>query len=40
MCDALKKYKEARLQADAEIILDFLSRTGIPKDSVKEHEVE
>jgi len=40
MCDALKKYKEARLQADAEIILDFLSRTGISKDLIKEDEVE
>jgi hypothetical protein len=40
MCDALKKYKEARLKHDADIILDFLSRTGISKDLIKEDEVE
>lgn len=40
MCDALKKYKEARIKKDGDMILEFLSRTGIPKDSVKETEIE
>lgn len=38
MC--LKAYKEARLKEDAKIILDFLSKTGIPRESVSEVDVE
>lgn len=38
MC--LKDFKKAKIQLDGDLILDFLSNTGISKDSVKEEDVE
>ena len=38
MC--LKDFKKAKIQLDGDLILDFLSNTGISKDSVKENEIE